>query len=90
MGVAFMALIIFAPLFYEGVKKLRDLFKKDDKAALISDHVLAASAARPILCGLLLGACAFWNGAMVMGQRGPWSSWHCSMTAAMARPTPMP
>ena len=67
MGVAFMALIIFAPLFYEGIKKLRDLFKKDDKAALISDHVLAASAARPILCGLLLGACAFWNGAMVIG-----------------------
>ena len=67
MGVAFMALIIFAPLFYEGVKKLRDLFKKADKAALISDHVLAASAARPILCGLLLGACAFWNGAMVIG-----------------------
>lgn len=67
MGVAFMVLIIFTPLFYEGIKKLGGLFKKENKATLVSDHVLAASAARPILCGLLLGACAFWNGAMVIG-----------------------
>ncbi len=105
IGVVLMVLIIYAPLFYEGLVKLGELVKAsfrpkteniveetegteaeqkyagaerenaDEKpersgnnsAAIIADHVMAESAARPILCGLLLGMCAFWNGAMVIG-----------------------
>ena len=31
-----------------------------------------------------------WNGAMDAGQIGPYLSWHCSMTAAIVRPSPIP
>lgn len=95
IGVVLMVLIIYAPLFYEGLVKLGELVKmafrpkpeniveepesaepetpeKQEKsgntaAAIVADHVMVGSAARPILCGLLLGMCAFWNGAMVIG-----------------------
>ncbi|MBP5607872.1 MAG: hypothetical protein J6X66_06350 [Lachnospiraceae bacterium] len=80
IGVVLMALIIFAPLLYEGINDIRELFRKrkkpagssetDKSAALksfVADHVLMSSLPRAVFCGVLLGICAFWNGAMVIG-----------------------
>lgn len=81
IGVVLMALIIFAPLLYEGIQAVCDLFKNRKKAAgeqkapdkntevksFIAEHVLMVSLRRAVFCGVLLGICAFWNGAMVIG-----------------------
>ncbi len=80
IGVVLMALIIFAPLLYEGIKNISDLYGRKKKSggtaeaekntavkSFISDHVLISSLPRAIFCGVLLGLCAFWNGAMVIG-----------------------
>ncbi len=63
IGVVLMALIIFAPLVYDGMIRLKDLKSKE----AIKDQILMKSHSRAIFCGLLLGLCAFWNGAMVIG-----------------------
>ncbi|MBR6256991.1 MAG: hypothetical protein IKR23_06375 [Lachnospiraceae bacterium] len=69
IGVVLMALIIFTPLVYDGVKKISELFRSGRRPAkeLVNDHVLMSSVRRAVFCGVLLGICAFWNGAMVIG-----------------------
>lgn len=74
IAVALMVMIIMAPLVYEGIKALYGLFKKKrsgeagpDVKLLIDTHVWGTSYKRAVVCGVLLGLCAFWNGAMVIG-----------------------
>ena len=83
IGVVLMTLIVFSPLVYDGLKKIRELIRTAKRPSgdseqsaepsavnagkFLSDHVYMSSVRRALFCGVLLGICAFWNGAMVIG-----------------------